>query len=272
MARKRRLNGFAALNAAYGATDHGPLLAEIGVPISEDGLRLALTHRSFANEVSTDEEKVPTNERLEFVGDAVLGLIIGEELYRRFPEYTENNTTKARANVVNQYALAKMARTLNFGPYILLGRGESMTGGSDKDSILSDTFEAILGVLYVENGFAAAQGYVLRLFDQWIDEAPIDVEGLDPKTMLQETLAERGLPAAVYQVETEGPEHRLTFTATVHVSLEGEPPQFSAMGVGHNKREAEMTAARALLEVLRGDVDAQPAATSTADEQPGPDA
>ena len=160
MARKRRLTGEAALNAAYSKSDHQPLLDAWGITLSEDNLRLALTHRSFAHE----NDNLPDNERLEFLGDAVLGVSVAEQLYREFPNRSESDLSKMRAGVVNKFALASVARELGIGPYILLGRGEMLTGGDDKDSTLSDTVEAILGAIYLEHGFATARETVLRIF------------------------------------------------------------------------------------------------------------
>ncbi|HCT14597.1 MAG TPA: ribonuclease III, partial [Corynebacterium nuruki] len=152
MSRKRRLTGEAALEAAFTRTDHAPLLAAWGVELSDDMLRLALTHRSFANE----NGNLPNNERLEFLGDAVLGLSVAEQLYRQFPDRSESDISKMRAGVVNMYALADVARELGMGDHLLLGRGEMMTGGSDKHSIIADSVEAMLGAIYLEKGFDVA--------------------------------------------------------------------------------------------------------------------
>ena len=168
MARKRRLTGEAALNAAYSKTDHAPLLEAWGVDLPDDLLRLALTHRSFANE----NDNLPDNERLEFLGDAVLGLSVAEQLYRQFPDRSESDISKMRAGVVNSHALASVARELDMGRYILLGRGEMRTGGEDKTSILEDTVEAILGAIYLHHGFEVARATVLRIFASRITEAP----------------------------------------------------------------------------------------------------
>ena len=215
MARKRRLTGEAALNAAYGKSDHAPLLEAWGVELPDDLLRLALTHRSFANE----NGHLPNNERLEFLGDAVLGLAVAEQLYRQFPERAESDISKMRSGVVNMYALADVARRLGMGEYILLGRGEMLTGGKDKHSILADSVESMLGAIYLHHGFEVARATVLRLFADKITEAPTTGLTMDWKTVLLEKLSDMKLPLPTYEVRGEGPEHDKTFYATVTICL-----------------------------------------------------
>lgn len=234
MSRKRRLTGEAARAAAYGAVDHGPLLERLGVGLVDEHLCLALTHRSFANE----NGNLTNNERLEFLGDAVLGMCVAEELYRRFPNRAEQDISKMRAGVVNMYALADLARRIELGPHILLGRGEKATGGADKHSILADTVEALLGAIYLEHGFDVAQRTVLHLFDRMIDEAPTQSRGRDWKTLLQERLAAKGLPAAEYVVSSEGPDHERVYS--VELKVDGV---VRGTGSGATKKEAEMIAA-----------------------------
>lgn len=241
MARKRRLTGEAALRAAYGKSDHAPLLAAWGVDLPDQVLRLALTHRSFANE----NDHLPNNERLEFLGDAVLGLSVAEQLYRQYPDRSESDISKMRASVVNQYALADVARKLDLGEYILLGRGEMKTDGKDKDSILSDTVEAILGAIYLEHGFAIARATVLRLFQDKIDTALTVGLNMDWKTTVQERLSERGMGHPEYRTESEGPEHAKSFFSTLIV--DGKD---MTTGKGSTKKEAEHKAARALVHEL----------------------
>ncbi|MEJ5919583.1 MULTISPECIES: ribonuclease III [unclassified Corynebacterium] len=234
MSRKRRLTGEAARSAAFNSVDHAPLLEALGVQLEEDRLCLALTHRSFANE----NGHLTNNERLEFLGDAVLGMCIAEELYKRFPDRAEQDISKMRAGVVNMYALADLARRIELGPHILLGRGEKGTGGADKHSILADTTEALLGAIYLEHGFDVAKDTILRLFDTMIDGAPTESRGRDWKTLLQERLAAKKMPAAEYTVTTTGPDHELTFfvDAVVNGKVIGH-------GEGGTKKEAEMHAA-----------------------------
>ena len=234
MSRKRRLTGEAARSAAFEAVDHAPLLEKLGVELPEESLKLALTHRSFANENGA----LTNNERLEFLGDAVLGMCVAEELYRRFPDRAEQDISKMRAGVVNMYALADLARSIGLGEHILLGRGEKATGGADKHSILADTTEALLGAIYLQHGFEVARETVLRLFNQMIDDAPTESRGRDWKTLLQERLAVKQLPAAEYTVRTTGPDHDLTFY--VDVLVDGV---VKGSGTGATKKEAEMHAA-----------------------------
>lgn len=234
MSRKRRLTGEAARKAAFETVDHAPLLEKLGVELPEESLKLALTHRSFANE----NGMLTNNERLEFLGDAVLGMCVAEELYRRFPDRAEQDISKMRAGVVNMYALADLARSIGLGEHILLGRGEKATGGADKHSILADTTEALLGAIYLQHGFEVARETVLRLFNQMIDDAPTESRGRDWKTLLQERLAAKQLPAAEYTVRTTGPDHDLTFY--VDVLVDGV---VKGSGTGATKKEAEMHAA-----------------------------
>lgn len=244
MSRKRRLTGEAALNAAYSRTDHAPLLEAWGVELSDGMLRLALTHRSFANE----NGNLPNNERLEFLGDAVLGLSVAEQLYRQFPDRSESDISKMRAGVVNMYALADVARDLHMGDHILLGRGEMMTGGADKHSIIADSVEAMLGAIYLEHGFEVARATVLRIFEQRITTAPSTGLTMDWKTVLLEKLSDLKLSTdPVYSTVAEGPDHDQTFSATV--SIDGE---VRGSGTGHTKKEAEHHAAREAYRTLSG--------------------
>ena len=243
MARKRRLTGEAALEAAYSKTDHAPLLEAWGVTLSDDMLRLALTHRSFAHE----NENLPHNERLEFLGDAVLGVSVAEQLYREFPTRPESDLSKMRAGVVNMYALADVARELGMGPYILLGRGEMHTNGSDKHSILSDTVEAILGAIYLEHGFEKARETILRIFASRITNAPSTGLNMDWKTVLLEKLSDMKLLLPSYETSASGPEHSQTFSSELKV---GENLQTA--GTGRTKKEAEHAAAKAMVELLNG--------------------
>lgn len=240
MARKRRLTGEAALNAAYGKSDHAPLLEAWGVDLPDDLLRLALTHRSFANE----NGHLPNNERLEFLGDAVLGLAVAEQLYRQFPERAESDISKMRSGVVNMYALADIARHLGMGDYILLGRGEMLTGGKDKHSILADSVESMLGAIYLHHGFEVARATVLRLFAEKITEAPTTGLTMDWKTVLLEKLSDMKLPLPTYEVRGEGPEHDKTFYATVTIE------DLVTHGEGHTKKVAEHAAAKQAVQKL----------------------
>jgi ribonuclease-3 len=218
-------------------TDRGPLLEALGVTVDAELLTLSLTHRSYAYE----HGGLPPNERLEFLGDAVLGVVVTDHLYRAHPSLPEGKLAKLRASVVNMNALAGVARGLGdggLGAYLLLGRGEELTGGRDKASILADGLEAVIGAVYLEHGLEAARALVHRLFDTLLAEAPRRGAGLDWKTSLQELTAAAGLGVPEYLVDEEGPDHRKEFTATVVVA-----GQSYGAGDGKTKKEAEQKAA-----------------------------
>ncbi|KAA8967770.1 ribonuclease III [Mycobacterium sp.] len=215
------------------------LLEALGLELPGELLTLALTHRSYAYE----HGGLPTNERLEFLGDAVLGLTITDELFRRHPDRSEGELAKLRASVVNTQALADVARGLTdegLGAHLLLGRGEIATGGADKSSILADGMESLLGAIYLEHGIDIARKVILRLFGPLLDAAPTLGAGLDWKTSLQELTAARGLGPPSYQVTATGPDHDKEFTAVVMV-MDTE----YGSGVGRSKKEAEQKAAAA---------------------------
>ena len=209
--------------------------------ISPQLLELALTHRSHAYESGSNE----TNERLEFLGDSVLGLIVTEELFRRFPELDESRLSPLRSGIVNMRALANIARSLELGSYIRLGKGEENTGGRDKNSLLSDALEAIIGAIYIESGFQKTSEIVGRLIEKTLASAVEKGSGLDGKTALQELVALTGRGAPEYLVTETGPDHDKSFTAFAMVAGEA-----IAQGEGKSKREAEQIAARVAFELL----------------------
>lgn len=220
------------------------VLDALGVDLPDELLMLALTHRSYAYE----NGGLPTNERLEFLGDAVLGLTVTDELFRQHPDLPESHLAKMRASVVNTSALADVARNLTddgLGAHLLLGRGEINSGGPDKASILADGMESLLGAVYLQYGFETARVVVLRLFRALLDAAPTLGAGLDWKTSLQELTAVRGLGAPSYQVTSTGPDHDREFTAVVVVSQ----TEFGS-GRGRSKKEAEQKAASAAWNAL----------------------
>ncbi|AWV49070.1 ribonuclease III [Mycobacterium leprae Kyoto-2] len=225
------------------------LLDAFGVDLPDELLSLALTHRSYAYE----HGGLPTNERLEFLGDAVLSLTITDELFHRHPDRSEGDLAKLRASVVNTQALAYVARNLSdggLGVYLLLGRGETNTGGADKSSILADGMESLLGAIYLHHGIEVARQVILRLFGTLLDAAPTLGAGLDWKTSLQELTAARGMGVPSYVVTSTGPDHDKEFTAVV-VVMDTE----YGSGIGHSKKEAEQKAASAAwkaLDVLGG--------------------
>src|SRR3954468_4393422 len=201
-----------------GARDSGGDLAALvdalALHLDMDLVERAVTHRSYAYE----NGGLPTNERLEFLGDSVLGLVVTEELFRRHPDLPEGQLAKLRAAVVNSRALAEVARTLGVGKYLRLGRGEESSGGRDKSSILADAVEALIRSVYIDCGTEPARELVLRLFADLLDGSARLGAGLDWKTSLQELSAGRSLGVPEYKVEESGPDHAKSFEATAVVS------------------------------------------------------
>ena len=212
------------------------LLDALGAPLGPVLLERALTHRSFAYE----NGGLPTNERLEFLGDSVLGLIVTDTLFNQYPDLPEGQLAKLRAAVVNMRALAGVARGLRLGAYVRLGKGEEGTGGRDKSSILADTLEAVIGAVYLERGLDEADALVHRLFDPVIARSARLGAGLDWKTSLQELTAAEELGVPEYHVDESGPDHQKSFRASVRIGgrTYGE-------GEGRSKKEAEQQAAEA---------------------------
>lgn len=210
------------------------LVEKLGIHLDPELLVLALTHRSFAHEAGG----IPTNERLEFLGDTVLGLAVTEALYREHPDLPEGDLAKMRAATVSQRALAAVARDLDLGSYVLLGKGELSTGGPDKDSILSDTLEALFGAVYLARGLEPARELVMALVGPTLVAAADLGAGLDWKTSLQELSAELGLGSPSYEVDGVGPDHARTFTARAVVGDE-----VRGSGTGPAKKIAEQQAA-----------------------------
>ena len=226
----------ASRNDQAGEPAGARLLAALGVQLGAGMLERALTHRSFAYE----NGGLPTNERLEFLGDAVLGLIVTDTLFRQFPELPEGQLAKLRAAVVNMRALAGVARSLHLGDYIYLGKGEEGTGGRDKSSILADTLEAVIGAVYLDRGMADVDALVHRLFDSVIAKSSRLGAGLDWKTSLQELTAAEELGAPEYIVAESGPDHQKSFTAVARIA-----GQVYGEGEGRTKKAAEQQAAQA---------------------------
>jgi len=214
----------------------------LGVAIEPSLLQLAFTHRSFAYESASKE----TNERLEFLGDSVLGLIVTEELYKRYPDFDESRLSPLRSGVVNMRALADIARDLDLGKHIRLGKGEEVTGGRDKNSLLADALEALIGAIYLQFGFATCTTIVRGLIAPTLDSAVARGAGLDGKTALQELVAAIGKGIPEYVVTEEGPDHDKNFTAQAMVAGEAV-----GLGTGKSKREAEQVAARIAYETLK---------------------
>jgi ribonuclease III len=213
-----------------------PLERALGVRFKDPRVReAALTHRSYAFERDRDE----TNERMEFLGDAVLGLVVTDLAYRRFPELPEGELAKLRAATVNMITLADVARDLGLGEEILLGKGEELSGGRDKTSILADAMEAVLGAVYLDRGLEAARQLIERVFWPRMAAYARGEGDRDYKTGLQELAAQDLGSVPQYRVTEEGPDHAKRFTATVFLG-----GQAYGAGSGRSKKEAEQRAAR----------------------------
>ncbi|MGM7669992.1 ribonuclease III [Microbacterium sp. A93] len=206
----------------------------LGVTLDPETLVLALTHRSYAYE----HGGLPTNERLEFLGDSILGFVVTDHLYRTYPALTEGDLAKMRAAVVSTRALASVARTIRVGPSILLGEGERRTRGADKDSILADTMESLIGATYMEHGLGAAHDLVHRLVVPLLEDELAMGAGTDWKTFIQEAAANGSLGGVEYRMESTGPDHDKVFTATLVIGA-----VTYATGTGPSKKEAERQAA-----------------------------
>jgi ribonuclease III len=243
--------------------DRSPLVAALGVDLDDELLTLALTHRSYAYE----NGGLPTNERLEFLGDAVLGVVVTERLYRDHPTLPEGQLAKLRASVVNMHALAGVAVGLGaagsdgqgLGAHLYLGRGEELTGGRTKTSILADATEALIGAVYLQHGLETARELVHRLFGPLLAAAPRLGAGLDWKTSLQELTAASALGVPEYRIAEEGPDHSKLFTATAVVG-----GRSLGSGDGRTKKEAEQKAAQLAWRALTDEASTGGAATGGA--------
>ncbi|MDQ1712736.1 MAG: ribonuclease [Frankiaceae bacterium] len=220
----------------------------LGVTLRDrDLLRRALTHRSYAYE----HGGLPTNERLEFLGDAVLSIVVTDHLYLTYDDLPEGQLAKLRASVVNMNALADVARGIGVGAWLLLGRGEEFSGGRDKASILADTFEALLGAVYLDRGLASVGKVIHQFFDPLMADAATRGASLDWKTSLQELTAARVLGVPEYVVTESGPDHAKRFVARSIVA-----GREWGSGDGRSKKEAEQKAAEAAWTLLSADADA----------------
>jgi len=218
------------------------LTRALGVIIDPEMLDLALTHRSWAYE----NGGVATNERLEFLGDSILGQAVTVMLYKSYPLLAEGDLAKRRASLVSSVALAEVARSIGLGEFLKLGRGEELTGGREKSSILADTVEALIGAVYLAEGGEAATALVLRLIAPLLADPQRFDASMDPKTSLQELAAHLGLTAPTYDIIDSGPDHSKVFTATV--LIDGDAV---AKGEGTSKKQAEMAAAQDACSVLQ---------------------
>jgi ribonuclease-3 len=226
-------------------SEYDDLQNQIGYSFHDSAhLRLALTHPSVAHEQSAP---VQTNQRLEFLGDAVLQLVLTGELYEKFPDFGEGPLTKARAQLVNRRSLAEQARQLNLGQHLIVSRGEELSGGRERLSALADTFEALLGAIFLDGGFDAARTFILRRFADSFGELSAIPTLDNPKGELQEFLQASSSEAPRYHVaSSSGPDHDRVFECTVHhngIEL--------ARGQGKSKKAAESEAATAALRNLK---------------------
>ena len=203
-------------------------------------LRLAFVHTSYANEQGRKE----TNQRLEFLGDAVLGLFVGEMLYQHFPDLPEGDLTMRRAALVCEESLAKLASQMELGRRLQLGRGEEQSGGRAKPSVLADTFEAVMGALYLELGIERTREFVQELFGPLLDDPPLPLR--DARSRLQEYVQEAGHQLRFELVGQEGPPHRPVFTIAALVD-----ERELGRGEGGSKQEATAQAAAEAYRVLR---------------------
>jgi ribonuclease-3 len=210
-------------------------------------LQQAFVHRSYLNE--NPAFSLPSNERLEFLGDAVLGLIVAESLYHTYPDLPEGQLTRLRASLVQQRTLAQVARSLSLGEYLYLGRGEEASGGRQRPSLLASTFEALLGALYLDQGLEAARRLVLNTLKPEERLKGPEAIGKDYKSRLQEVAQAQRQTTPVYRtVAEEGPDHEKQFTVEVLVG-----GQVMGRGIGHSKQDAEQRAAQlALLDLEAG--------------------
>ena len=222
---------------------------ELGLEFKDIGLlEQALVHDSFVSEFPGVFDE--SNERLEFLGDSVLDLVVAEELTRRFPDRPEGALTQMRSSLVDKPALAELGRKLDLGKWLVMGKGEEEIGGADRDSNLADAFEALLGALFLDSGYAAAREFALGVMSDEMD-AVADMENppRHPKSLLHEAAMERGFPPPVYEeLERSGPDHSPTFVAQAIVN--GRP---TGRGEGGSKQEAEAASASAALESIKSE-------------------
>jgi ribonuclease-3 len=231
------------------------LIERLGLDLPPDLVAPALVHRSWCAEHAGH----PSNERLEFLGDSVLGLVVTDHVYRTHDELAEGDLTEIRKTVVNSVALASVATELGVGEHLLLGKGEELSGGRQKPSILADAMEAIIGAVYLASGIEGATTLVLAILGPRLATAQSD--GADHKSRLQELAARRSASPPRYVVEASGPDHARTFDVTV--TIDGAP---LGRGVGRSKKQAEQAAARDAVEALADDVDAATTDDSDVDD------
>lgn len=243
------------------------LAQRLGVPFENLALlRQAMMHRSWCAENGA----VESNERLEFLGDAVLGLVVTSHLYRTYPAYPEGELAKIRAAVVSTTSLAEVAQEVGIGAHLLLGKGEDLSGGREKRSILADAVEAVIGAVYLDGGWAEAEPLIMRLVGNRLAAAAIGPGGHDFKTRLQEYAAHAFEHVPRYEIEDHGPDHEKRFVATVIIDGIAR-----GVGEGPSKKEAEQAAAAVAWKDLGASLDqlkAQRESSSSAESSEFPDA
>jgi len=219
----------------------------VACTFTDEGLlEEVFVHRSFLNEGGG--EGLRSNERLEFLGDAVLSTVISHIMMERFPDKNEGDLSRLRARLVSEVTLASLARKMRLGDYLLLGKGELLDGGREKSSLLADTFEALIAAIYIDGGFATAFDFIAKRFDTMLDGLSVETKSRDYKTLLQEYTQGHFRVVPEYTVvEERGRDHERTFT--VHVLIKGE---VCGEGMGRSKKEAHQSAAREALERYEG--------------------
>ena len=239
--------GATDLSQLEGAPARNELASRLGWEVDDERLLVqSVSHRSWCAEHPGWE----SNERLEFLGDSVLGLIVADHLFRTHPDIPEGELTKVRASVVNSATLAEVALELSVGESLMLGKGEDLSGGREKPSILADATEALIGAVYLDRGWSAARAVVMDLFGARMEEAAAGPGGQDYKTRLQELAARHFDQLPRYSLRDEGPDHAKEFEATVHVL--GRP---RGSGRGRSKKQAEQAAAKEAWQQLRGQLE-----------------
>lgn len=223
--------------------NYATLIQRLGISIEADLLELALTHSSYAYE----NGKIPNNERLEFLGDSVLGFVVTGHVYLENPDLDEGSLSRLRSATVSAKTLAKAANEIGLGEFVRLGKGEISTGGKTKTNILADTFEAIIGAAYLSGGLEPAKAIIDSLVLPLLSSEDELLETSEPRTVLSELLKSLGKSDATFDVTHEGPDHDRTFFAAVIVDGSSV-----ASGSGRTRKAAEAQAAIAALKTLRG--------------------
>ena len=244
----------------------GALEQRLGIKVKDRATALmALTHKSYVNEHR--EDGLVDNERLEFLGDAVIDLAVSHRLMEKLPAADEGALSKLRAAVVNEDGLAVVAAQIHLGELLLLGRGEEMSGGRDKPSLLANAFEAVIGAIYLEGGIPAVLALVDRLFGATLELAAHGAVERDYKTQLQELAQSRfGFPPSYRVIDEEGPDHSKIFTVELEIS-----GRRLGSGVGRSKKDAEQAAAREGFDMLRKEAAADPHAPVREPKTPEPE-